>query len=440
MRSFGKFFSMAGKVIKKELIEIVAEPIVNLAVDSSKEIVTTIGSYFIESLVGKFQKSIQVGIYEHDAMMEEAFLRVMKKYNKIENDPKLCFNDFPISRSDLDDNRLGFAKGYHNLKYKKWNVVLIVDNFKEATMAGECISKGKTYTLICFDFSSQFVKEFKEEMIKEMKLVNQITATSKTIPMYVPVVNDQYPGQRVWFNSLGEIPKRYKQTVFIPDSQMKQIEKVVGDFVKNKDFYVKNSIPYTLNILLYGPPGTGKDTVVKMIASMYNRSLIYIEDSKGGAHIPSILNAENSTNIENPTFVISDIDKYPALIAETEVDLSGSYGMSLSEQIVNKGLFGKMINALDGVMSTQGRIVIMTTNYIDKFDKAFLRDGRVGLKLELGYVTNETFEKFFNHYFKDSVLPEKFTLKNKELTIATLQADIIGGITASEFLKKYLRK
>lgn len=445
MQPFNKFLANAGKVIKKELLDIIAKPIAEIITDSSKEIVTTVGSYVVETLLGKFQKSIQIGIYDNDFVMEEAFYAVMRRYNKIEEDPKLMINNFPPSRRDLDDNRLAFAKGYHNLKYKKWNIILIVEQFTETKSNGmmSSMDKGKTYTLISFDFQNQFVKSFKNEILEAMKTVTKSNPFSKYIPIYSPVVSDsQFIAieDRVYFNSVGEIPRRPKDTVFISDSQLQQIENIVGKFISNKNFYMENSIPYALNILLYGPPGTGKDTVIKMIASIYNRSLIYLEDNKGGINIPGMLTSRYSADIENPIFVISDIDKYPALISEVDVDLGGAPGVSLSEQITNKGLFGKMINALDGVCSLEGRIVIMTTNYVEKFDKTFLRDGRIGLKIELGYVTNETFTKFFKHYFKNVELPEKFTLKNKELTIATLQSDIIAGITSEDFLKKYLRK
>lgn len=445
MQPFSKFLRIAGKVIKKEFLDILLNPITNLVVDSSKEIVTTVGSYIVESVLGKFQKSIKLTIYQNDPIMEEAFYKVMRKYNKIEEDPKLIINDLPISRKDLDDSRLGYAKGYHNLKYKHWNIILIVEHFTETENSGISVSstKGRSYTLISFDFQNQFVKEFKDEIFETLKTITKANPMSKYIPVYSPIVNDsQYictTEDRIFFMAVGEIPRRNKNTVFIPDSQMNEIETIIERFINNRDFYIENSIPYTLNILLYGPPGTGKDTIIKMIASKYNRSLVYLEDNKGGANIPGMLTSNASSIIENPLFVISDIDKYPALITETEVDLSNS-GIVLTEQITNKGLFGKMINALDGVVSLQGRIVVMTTNYINKFDPAFLRDGRVGLKIELGYVTNETFRKFFEHYFKNETLPEKFTLKSKNLTIATLQSDIIAGITVKDFLNKYLRK
>lgn len=41
----------------------------------------------------------------------------------------------------------------------------------------------------------------------------------------------------------------------------------------------------------------------------------------------------------------------------------------------------RLLNALDGVSSAEGRVLIMTTNHIDKLDKALIRSGRVDQKV-----------------------------------------------------------
>jgi mitochondrial chaperone BCS1 len=43
-----------------------------------------------------------------------------------------------------------------------------------------------------------------------------------------------------------------------------------------------------------------------------------------------------------------------------------------------------LLNVIDGVGSREGRVLIMTTNYITHLDKALIRPGRVGKKVELG--------------------------------------------------------
>lgn len=45
-----------------------------------------------------------------------------------------------------------------------------------------------------------------------------------------------------------------------------------------------------------------------------------------------------------------------------------------------------LLNVLDGVVDTPGRIVIMTTNHPETLDAALIRPGRIDKKIYLGYM------------------------------------------------------
>ena len=136
--------------------------------------------------------------------------------------------------------------------------------------------------------------------------------------------------------------------------------------------------------------------------------------------------------------LISDIDKYPFLISEPDIDMEDS---SLKEErIKQKQIFGSMINALDGILSGEDRIIIMTTNHIEKFADVLLRDGRVDLKEEIGYVTPDVFRKYC-HDFYNYDLPKDIQLVDTELTIAKLQTDVVfRKLSCEEFIAKHVGK
>jgi chaperone BCS1 len=50
----------------------------------------------------------------------------------------------------------------------------------------------------------------------------------------------------------------------------------------------------------------------------------------------------------------------------------------------------RLLNTLDSPGSTEGHIVILTTNAPDSLDKALIRPGRIDLTLYLGYYTKIT--------------------------------------------------
>jgi len=45
-----------------------------------------------------------------------------------------------------------------------------------------------------------------------------------------------------------------------------------------------------------------------------------------------------------------------------------------------------LLNVLDGVVDTPGRIVVVTTNLVDSLDPALIRPGRIDKKILLGYM------------------------------------------------------
>ena len=44
-------------------------------------------------------------------------------------------------------------------------------------------------------------------------------------------------------------------------------------------------------------------------------------------------------------------------------------------QGLNRLTFSGLLNAIDGVTSTEGRILFMTTNHVDRLDPALIRPG-----------------------------------------------------------------
>ncbi|KAJ1653648.1 Complex III assembly protein translocase and chaperone, partial [Dispira simplex] len=62
--------------------------------------------------------------------------------------------------------------------------------------------------------------------------------------------------------------------------------------------------------------------------------------------------------------------------------------------------FSGLLNALDGVASSEQRIIFMTTNHIERLDRALVRPGRVDMKVYLGdaspYQIRQIFLRFYN--------------------------------------------
>lgn len=63
--------------------------------------------------------------------------------------------------------------------------------------------------------------------------------------------------------------------------------------------------------------------------------------------------------------------------------------------------FSGLLNAIDGVASHEGRILIMTTNHRERLDSALIRPGRVDVQIEFGYAAKETLSEIFRELYKE---------------------------------------
>lgn len=64
-----------------------------------------------------------------------------------------------------------------------------------------------------------------------------------------------------------------------------------------------------------------------------------------------------------------------------------------------------LLNVLDGVVDTPGRLVVMTSNHPELLDPALIRPGRVDRIIYLGYLQPQAAEELIAHYFKAPLSP-----------------------------------
>lgn len=68
----------------------------------------------------------------------------------------------------------------------------------------------------------------------------------------------------------------------------------------------------------------------------------------------------------------------------------------LNRELIN---LSYVLNLLDGVLETPGRILIMTSNYPEKLDRALVRPGRVDVKIEFGNASKVMIKDIIKHFY-----------------------------------------
>ncbi|KAF7535320.1 hypothetical protein G7Z17_g13222 [Cylindrodendrum hubeiense] len=192
-------------------------------------------------------------------------------------------------------------------------------------------------------------------------------------------------------------------TVILNEKVKEDLIADVTDYLNpaTRRWYSNRGIPYRRGYLLYGPPGTGKSSLSLALAGFFrmriymvslssimaneeNLSSLFAElprrcvvllediDSAGLTHTREEGKGENNNN-SNP-------DQPPAAPVQVAPGKPATITPALPGRLSLSGL----LNILDGVASQEGRVLIMTTNHLEKLDKALIRPGRVDMIVKFG--------------------------------------------------------
>ena len=273
---------------------------------------------------------------------------------------------------------------------------------------------------------------------------------SKDRELYIKKFNDDW-----WNISSNQRPRSF-DTIYIRQDTKEKLLTEIDNFLLREEWYLKNGIPYQMGILLYGPPGTGKTSIIQAISSYMGYPL-------------HILSASSLTNIERAMFklpeksliIIEDIDTNSALqkrymsiknvnnksnslgktcecIGEDDVDECPN--IPSSTNIINFSFsnLSDILNTIDGVQTHHGRVLIMTTNYIDNLDSALLRPGRIDLKIKIDYADREIVTQFFDRFYPNFRIPINFEVADN-ISSATIQNYILENLNNPEKVLKAIQ-
>ncbi|XP_066975605.1 mitochondrial chaperone BCS1 isoform X1 [Macrobrachium rosenbergii] len=199
-----------------------------------------------------------------------------------------------------------------------------------------------------------------------------------------------------------------------------KIVKDVKDFMDNPEWYSSRGIPYRRGYLLHGPPGCGKSSFITALAGELQLSICVLNLSERGL-TDDRLNHLLALAPENTIILLEDVDSAFVSREDTPEMKSAYAGL-------NRLTFSGLLNCLDGVASTEARIVFMTTNYPERLDPALIRPGRVDLKQYVGYCTSYQLESMFSRFYPDAspLLAANFAKCSKEMNIPLSAAAVQG--------------
>ena len=87
-------------------------------------------------------------------------------------------------------------------------------------------------------------------------------------------------------------------------------------------------------------------------------------------------------------------------IDEDDIIESSCGNYSVLNKNDDKLTLSYLLNLIDGIRETPGRILVITSNHYDKLDDALIRPGRIDCTLEMKNASFETINQMFKHYYK----------------------------------------
>jgi len=108
-------------------------------------------------------------------------------------------------------------------------------------------------------------------------------------------------------------------------------------------------------------------------------------------------------NANERTFILlEDIDA----AFSTNIPVHPSSGVPTTRDVKNlfsQVTFSGLLNALDGVAAAEGRVLFMTTNYLNRLDPALVRPGRVDRMEFIGLANRDMIRKMYERFYPESV-------------------------------------
>ncbi|KAI1423763.1 BCS1 N terminal-domain-containing protein [Xylaria sp. FL1777] len=216
-------------------------------------------------------------------------------------------------------------------------------------------------------------------------------------------------------------PVRDMKTVVLDQNQKLQVLADINEYLHPETplWYANRGIPLRRGYLFHGPPGTGKTSLSFALAGVFGLDIHVIslleptlteEDlSSLFSTLPRrcvvLLEDIDTAGLRRPVEEVRAAERASKKEKENKEDSDKTTSNDIKElakvlkkdsEDQKKGIsLSGLLNAIDGVASHEGRVLIMTTNVPESLDEALIRPGRVDLQVEFTFATKEQAKELF---------------------------------------------
>ncbi|OJD16174.1 hypothetical protein ACJ73_08902 [Blastomyces percursus] len=205
-----------------------------------------------------------------------------------------------------------------------------------------------------------------------------------------------FSGTFQWDNGVSREP-RPLETLMLEEGLVECVLADIKKYLRGRSWYRTRALPYRRGYLFHGLPGTGKTSFAFAIASKLQLNIYSISLSSSGLDEEQLATLFRGLP-KRCIVLLEDVDcsgishKRSDLAASTEKEDKTSGGLTLSS----------LFNILDGLATPESYLLIMTTNYREKLDKALIRPGQIDLEVPFSYAGEDIIRNLFSCLYDPS--------------------------------------
>ena len=266
-----------------------------------------------------------------------------------------------------------------------------------------------------------------EALLRDAQLYH-LAKSSSTTHVYRAIASR---GDTMRWSRVVSRPARDIRTVVLERGVKRRLLRDINEYLhpRTRRWYANRGLPYRRGFLFSGAPGSGKTSLTVALAGVFGLDIYVL------SLLDPLLTEGQLMRLfsEIPTrciVLLEDVDvaglgkrsntsgqplRSPAApSAQAQGALSptsGGFGVESKPASTSGVSLSALLNAIDGVASSEGRVLIMTTNSPESLDRALVRPGRVDMHVPFELPGREEVEALFVSIYYD---PDTHRLVNGE--------------------------
>lgn len=310
-----------------------------------------------------------------------------------------------LSPSDEDllseNSKVMFTPSYgeHFFKYKGKYIWL--HRGKEEAKAGGERKTPETINLTILGPRQQIIRELIDDI--KNAAINAQAQKSRA-----------FTSGKGWWMPLRYYSPRLLSTVDMTVEDKDTVISEIDKFLKSRKSYISKGIPYHLNFLFAGLPGTGKTSLATALSGHFGMNLY-------------MLGLSSKEMDDNALIDLMAIIPPRSILLLEDIDAVAPERKS-KKNSEDKGVtLSGLLNCLDGIVTPDGIVIIMTSNHPETMDKALLRPGRVDVRIDFKAATKAQMETMATRLQPGvDVSKEIQQMLKKKMTTAQVQLKLMS--------------